>query len=1825
MNHLTQSLRRLVAAALVLLTMPAFAQLSGTYTIDPAGTGTSNYASFTAAVSALTTSGVSGPVTFNVAQGTYTEQVTINAITGTSATNKVTFKSATSNTLPVFLTFAGATASTNNWTLKLNGVNNLEFDGIKFSNTRTGFTVNVNLNGTTSNISFLNSSFTGAATSTSSAFSAFFYETGSFQTGNWTFNNCQFINNARGININGNLTNPLNSLVVTNCTFNTLSYGIYTYYGTAQLPSTTANISNNTFNSSAASLNAIILYGSAAVTFNNNTVNNYSGSIFYYPSTFAASGNTATLTTVGHGISVSGASATPPTSVNISNNTLSNAISVSGTNSGIVITDNTITTSLGSGITLSSAAGTSTANTGSIAQGFTVSNNRINQPNGSGLYGIYFSGFNCAAGAANVFNNTVSASIPSTFTYYGIYPYQSKNVNIYHNSVSMSGGSATGGRALYVNNLSTGFAATGVNIQNNIFENTGLGYVVEVATVSAAGMIGSMSNNVYFGNTVNPFRLNSVNQASLSLWQAAIAKEAGSVWGDVIFYGPTDLHVQNAVANNVGTTIASVTTDMDGQTRSTTTPDAGADEYTPLSCVSAAAITVPTVGGTTATVSWTTTNTPTSYKVRHRTNGTGAWTVGAQTTATKNLTGLQSFTTYEVQVKEFCSATDSSIWSPSTVFTTAIIPNWTEAFGGGFPPSAWSRATGRALTPSTTFTSTTTSSWGSGNYGNVAGNSNGTSARVNLWSTNHFNWLMTPAIEIPNNSLSFQIEYDLALTTYSGASATALGVDDTLALIVSFNNGLTWDKANTVALYTSASTITPAGSKIIIPIPNTWKGQTVKLAWYSQSTVSNADNYVFVDNFSIKDNATCPITDVPTVTSGTACGPQAVVLNATWANTGTQQHIWLSPTGRVVGQGTTFTTPVISAATTQNSQLIVKDNSVTAATGGPNLTATNPAGGGGNFTNGTWISVSQAMILDSVSVKAFNGTINFRVRVYEKAGAKTGNTGALIMASQPMTVTTTAVAPAGSLHRVAVNLPLLPGAYYVNLEFLPGTTGTLFRSTALPTGQTYPFAVGSLATIDSVQFGATGSNARVYYLFNWKASKVCTGPVVTTNVNYSAVPSVALPHTSDFAAGAPCNWVATATSGATWQAKATYSGNGYTATSLNGTPFVMVDDDGAGSSALTPNSVLTTPEYPGLGYDTLTMKFLSVFKGGSWGGKGYVEVWRPVNGVFGWQTIDSLSADEGIGAAATGWAPVTKSYNVTAYQSNQFKARFRYDDKGLWAGWWAMDNFQLYGTQSQTGNVRVAITTDIYGSEVSWKIVNTVNKLVYATGGPFPDVTPYVAATATHIDTVALPINGTYEFRITDSYGDGLTDGTNTGTYLAQVLCAYGPKLIDQGSGALPNDPGAATANIASWDSATFDMDCRQPATYHVSVNMNQQTVSANGVHIAGNFQGWNPSATPMTDANGDGIYEYTISTFVGEKIEYKFINGNAWGSDETVPLACRYNNSWNRGDSISSVADSAATVCFALCYNCAAVTFQVDMNQVTQAFTTPEVNGLWNNWCGNCNAMTDANGDGIWSVTLPLPVGSTQEYKFSADSWTIQEQNDPTAPCTNGNATYTNRVFTIPAQDTTLGVVCWGSCYGCTVDVTLKVNMAWEVANNAVSANGVHVAGDFQGWNPSGTPMTDANNDGIYEVTVSVPANSSIQYKFINGNAWGQDEPVPGACAVTGTTNRGATFAYADSSMSPVCFGKCTDCMASIDEALSNVSLFPNPNRGQFQLARMDASTDVEVSVLDLQGKVLHLAKWSAGAESLGIDLSDVANGVYMVRLTSEEGSRTMRVSVQK
>ncbi len=77
------------------------AALSGTYTI---GGVSPDYANFTAAVADLVASGLCGPVTFNVAAGTYTEAITIPQIAGASSTNTITFDGGAGNAATRILT-----------------------------------------------------------------------------------------------------------------------------------------------------------------------------------------------------------------------------------------------------------------------------------------------------------------------------------------------------------------------------------------------------------------------------------------------------------------------------------------------------------------------------------------------------------------------------------------------------------------------------------------------------------------------------------------------------------------------------------------------------------------------------------------------------------------------------------------------------------------------------------------------------------------------------------------------------------------------------------------------------------------------------------------------------------------------------------------------------------------------------------------------------------------------------------------------------------------------------------------------------------------------------------------------------------------------------------------------------------------------------------------------------------------------------------------------------------------------------------------------------------------------------------------------------------------------------------------------------------------------------------------------------------------------------------------------------------------------------------------------------------------------------------------
>ncbi|MEI6595380.1 MAG: GEVED domain-containing protein, partial [Bacteroidota bacterium] len=109
--------------------------LSGTYTIDPAGSGSTNFTRFGAADSALISCGISGPVTFNVAAGTYNEQVYISSISGASATNTITFNGGTGNASTRIITYTAISGAP--YTVRMDGANYVTYKNFTIRGTST--------------------------------------------------------------------------------------------------------------------------------------------------------------------------------------------------------------------------------------------------------------------------------------------------------------------------------------------------------------------------------------------------------------------------------------------------------------------------------------------------------------------------------------------------------------------------------------------------------------------------------------------------------------------------------------------------------------------------------------------------------------------------------------------------------------------------------------------------------------------------------------------------------------------------------------------------------------------------------------------------------------------------------------------------------------------------------------------------------------------------------------------------------------------------------------------------------------------------------------------------------------------------------------------------------------------------------------------------------------------------------------------------------------------------------------------------------------------------------------------------------------------------------------------------------------------------------------------------------------------------------------------------------------------------------------------------------------------------------------------------------
>lgn len=228
-----------------------------------------------------------------------------------------------------------------------------------------------------------------------------------------------------------------------------------------------------------------------------------------------------------------------------------------------------------------------------------ISKNRIHNPfdgepaSTSAFYGVYFTGVDALAGLENVVSNNVIYNVNGQGVHYGLYNTGSDNVLYYYNTIDLagSGSSTTDSYGFYQTT-----SASGIDLKNNLISisraNGGDKFCLFFNT--AASVIIS-NNNAFYRNTNNAhIGYNGANRTTLLDWQTATSQDANSVVGNPFYTDAANgnLEPRSVVLDNKSTPIPGITTDIDNEVRSVTTPDPGAWEFVVPPC------TTPPVAGT---------------------------------------------------------------------------------------------------------------------------------------------------------------------------------------------------------------------------------------------------------------------------------------------------------------------------------------------------------------------------------------------------------------------------------------------------------------------------------------------------------------------------------------------------------------------------------------------------------------------------------------------------------------------------------------------------------------------------------------------------------------------------------------------------------------------------------------------------------------------------------------------------------------------------------------------------------------------------------------------------------------------------------------------------------------------------------------------------------------------------------------------------------------------------------------------------------------------------------------------------------------------------
>lgn len=311
-------------------------------------------------------------------------------------------------------------------------------------------------------------------------------------------------------------------------------------------------------------------------------------------------------------------------------------------------------------------------------------------------------------------------------------------------------------------------------------------------------------------------------------------------------------------------------------------------------------------------------------------------------------------------------------------------------------------------------------------------------------------------------------------------------------------------------------------------------------------------------------------------------------------------------------------------------------------------------------------------------------------------------------------------------------------------------------------------------------------------------------------------------------------------------------------------------------------------------------------------------------------------------------------------------------------------------------------------------------------------------------------------------------------------------------------------------------------------------------------------------------------------------------------------------------------------------VKFSVDMSaqvvNVTGVHVVGDFQTLAGFLGGDWNSATtvldsEMANSNIYSLVVDIPAFAKYEYKFVNGDQFYEAEFVPQESRVGYNFNDNRWLYLDSLSDDTTDVgaiVFAANAPAGKILVRYLVDMQQQ---SMVNANGVHIAGDFQGWDATKTIMYSFGNS-IYEI-INYLDIGAVEYKFYNGNSTSFAENIVGSCAnVTG--NRSLTIS-SDVVLDAVCYGECAACTAAgLNEMNSHegFSMFPNPSSSASTITFANMNEEKLICIYDLNGKLV-LNYRSKEERKVVLPLKGMNKGIYFVAVRFNNNERIQQTKL--